>query len=112
MDGLIEITENNPDTKIVNNHIVDLKNTNKGIQANTLKIYSTYTSTAASGSKLTNQITSYICHFDEHGNLDALHNITTSNNTNTVYMIYKYDPQLYYEAVANTWNIKLGQDTN
>ena len=112
VDGLIEITENNPDTKIVNNHIVDLKNTNKGIQANTLKIYSTYTSTAASGSKLTNQITSYICHFDEHGNLDALHNVTPSNNTNTVYMIYKYDPQLYYEAVANTWNIKLGQDTN
>ena len=74
-----------------------------------LKLYQTYNAAGQEGQKLSNQISSYTCEFDEFGNLKKISHLNVQAST-PVYLIYKYDPQLEQENVKKTWTDRLARD--
>ena len=87
---------------------VSLTSAKKGIDVNTLHVYRSW---SASTGTCSNEITGFRPVYDtKYGNLVKLENIQTNDDTKTVYMTYKYKPQLYYENIIKTWQIKLATD--
>lgn len=122
VDGLISITATNPKTSML---IQDSKNpgfyylnlTEKGVILSTIHMYSTVDySTTNKDQKLTNEITKWAPEYDEAGNIIRLINIVPNENETTragvVYLIYKYNPALYYENIIKTWETRLNKDEN
>lgn len=111
--GVVHVTAARPDTCVIisnnNNSYITLRQ--KGIIPTTIHIYENFTPGATNA--LSNEINSYTLNYDEFGNLTKISNITpSSENTHIVYLIYDYEPQLYYENILKTWEIRLARDTN
>ena len=84
-----------------------LKLSEKGIQFSSIKIYTSYDFSNNEGSApLT--ITESQAKNDEFDNLERIEDIET--NVTQVYVTYKYNPELYYERIINTWNTRLAKD--
>ena len=113
-DGNITIDSSHPDMRIIqqdNNgaYYIKLDNTNKGIQTDTVKIYRNYSS---ANHQLSDEITSnFSFDYDEYKRPSKILNVAPANNSSTVYLIYKYNPQLYYDAVLKVWESKWANDT-
>ena len=109
-DDCISVTEDNPDRGILierdSETWVNL-NTNRGIVQSTLNVYGDWSSnTRQADDELT-----WEPDYDEYNNLIRIKNVKKpSNGHNYVYMTYKYDPQLYYQAIIDSWREKLGHD--
>ena len=108
-DGLVDQTT--PDYLMVLTHeegykYINLKNTNKGIKEDTVKIYTTFT---ASGPTLSNQINSFKFDYDEYDNITAII-FTQTVTAQSVYLTYSYDPKLYYQKILNIWTVKSNDD--
>lgn len=116
-DGYIELTGANADYLLVakrdnGTYYVNLARTNKGIVEETVKIYKHLSSGTLSG-----QITSFSFNYDEYNNITSinLNNVSeiTENGTviTKVYLVYKYDPCLYYDKIVTMWETKLAKDS-
>ena len=108
-DGLVDQTT--PDYLMVLTHeegykYINLKNTNKGIKEDTVKIYTTF---AASGPTLSNPINSFKFDYDEYDNITAII-FTQTVTAQSVYLTYSYDPKLYYQKILNIWTVKSNDD--
>ena len=80
----------------------------QGIIPNTLKIYSTHSSTSANS--LSGELTGRVI-LDEFGCASKVVDIVKGSSTRSiVYLTYEYSPYLYYEKVKKTWENKLAQD--
>lgn len=112
--GVVHVTATRPDTCAIirnnnNNSYITLRQ--KGIVPTTIHIYENFAPGAIN--ELSNEIISYTLNYDEFGNLTKISNITSnSENTQIVYLIYDYEPRLYYENILKTWEIRLARDTN
>lgn len=109
-DGYIELTGSNCDQGIIltdasGAKYVNLRNTNKGIVIESIKMYSTYTAKSLSG-----EITTFYANTDEYNNAVNLYFTSLSNSITKVYLTYKYDPKLYYDNIVKTWQVKLAKD--
>lgn len=113
-DGMISITNSNPDYRLitqdtVGNLYIRLDTTNKGIAADTIHIYRSYSSATQT---LSDEILGFIPEYDDNNNLINIRGIQRAGNgSSAVYLTYKYNPKLYYEQIIKTWEVKLGQDT-
>ena len=113
--GTISITASNPATAILlqdsskaNKNYYYIKISEKGVIANTVKIYRTLN--YASGT-LSNEVTGGAPQYDEYGNLIRINNLySTDSDKKTVYVIYNYSPQLYYDNVKKVWEKRLVED--
>ena len=110
-DSVVEVTSARPDYCAVldiddNNSYINLRQ--KGIIANTIHVYSQYN---AGAQTLSNDISSYSIIYDEFNNIIKL-NFSPKLNFNTVYVIYNYVPQLYYENIRKVWEARLFKDQN
>lgn len=113
--GVISITAANPATAILlqdsskaSKNYYYIKISEKGVIANTVKIYRTLN--YASGT-LSNEITGGVPQYDEYGNLARINNLySTDSDKKTVYVIYNYSPQLYYDNVKKVWEKRLAKD--
>ena len=110
-DSVVEVTSARPDYCAVldiddNNNYINLRQ--KGIIANTIHVYSQYN---AGAQTLSNDISSYSIIYDEFNNIIKL-NFSPKLNFNTVYVIYNYVPQLYYENIRKVWEARLFKDQN
>lgn len=86
-----------------------IKLTQKGIYAQTIRIYRTY---SYQESKLKNQLSTGIVEYDDYGEVVRISNLylDTSNPSKTVYITYQYRPSLYYERVTAMWQDRLSTD--
>ena len=113
--GTISVTASNPATAILlqdsskaNKNYYYIKISEKGVIANTVKIYRTLN--YASGT-LSNEVTGGAPQYDEYGNLIRINNLySTDSDKKTVYVIYNYSPQLYYDNVKKVWEKRLVED--
>ena len=79
-----------------------------GVLPETVKIYREYNFT---NRQLSNKITTGTPELDEFNNLLRISSIDKPENAkNTVYITYKYVPQLAYENVKRTWEQRLSKD--
>lgn len=114
-DYFLQKTENAPDYGIlledttIGGYYINISQV--GIQIDTIHIYQTI-NYSSEGNRLINEITSWKPELDEYGNLYKIINVTkvVESDRNTVFLIYKYSPKLYYEAVKQTWEVRLAQD--
>ena len=111
-DGSITIDENNPDTRVVLENTngvkyINLQTTNKGIKTDTVKVYRSYNN---STHVLSDEVSNFTFEYDEYGRPSKIFGVTPVVNSNSVYLTYKYDPKLYYDAVVQVWETKLGND--
>ena len=114
-DGYVSITAASPDSAIIISPeegipYINLQHTNKGIDVNTVHVYRKW---IVGEQRCTNEVTKFNPITDpEYGNLIKLEGIyPDSNNVRTVYLTYKYKPQLYYDNIIKTWKTKLASDT-
>lgn len=113
-DGNITIDSSHPDMRIIQQdndgaYYIKLDNTNKGIQTDTVKIYRGYSS---ANHQLSGEVTSnFSFDYDEYKRPSKILNVAPENNSSTVYLTYKYNPQLYYDAVLKVWKSKWANDT-
>ena len=114
-DGYVSITAASPDSAIIISPeegipYINLQHTNKGIDVNTVHVYRKW---IAGEQRCTDEVTKFNPITDpEYGNLIKLEGIQPdSNNVRTVYLTYKYKPQLYYDNIIKTWETKLASDT-
>lgn len=113
--GTISVTASNPATAILlqdsskaNKNYYYIKISEKGVIASTVKIYRTLN--YASGT-LSNEVTGGAPQYDEYGNLIRINNLySTDSDKKTVYVIYNYSPQLYYDNVKKVWEKRLVED--
>lgn len=119
--GVIEVTNENPDTAVLlqrNGDASDvyyIKITKPGVDPNSIKIYKAIdfsAATAASRLKTDDLITSGKFEYDEFMNLIEISNLKVENITSKiVYLTYNYTPELQYERVKKTWEARLLKDT-
>lgn len=122
-DGFITIDEYNPDMRIVQkdkneSYYINLATTNKGIQTDTVHIYRHYNGASHNfpekipntDPEEDNEITDFTFEYDEYERPCKIRGITPRENSSGVYLTYKYDPQLYYDAVVKVWETKLNTD--
>ena len=113
--GVIEITSSNPRTAVlIQSSKTDGENSyyirvsDQGVLPETVKIYRTYNFTTG---LLSNEITTGTPEYDEFGNVIKISSLYKGElDKSTVYVIYKYNPQLYYDRVINTWKTRLAKD--
>lgn len=113
--GIINITAANPATAILlqdsskaSKNYYYIKISEKGVIANTVKIYRTLN---YANSTLSNEIIGGVPQYDEYGNLARINNLySTDSDKKTVYIIYNYSPQLYYDNVKKVWEKRLAKD--
>ena len=121
LDGYIQLTSANPDQLVILKRedgtlYLNLANTNKGIKEDSIQIYKTI-SFSTNGASLSNLITSFRCDHDEYGNLTTISLLAPSEllssgvQVTKLYLLYKYDPQLYYDNIITMWQVKLFKDT-
>ena len=118
-DGMITLTADHPDLGIIittrEEPYINLDYSNKGIKADTVKIYRSY-NTSTHVLDENDRIYDFYFEYDDYGQPKRILGIepekdNEGNITNTrVYMVYSYAPHLYYESVVKTWQDKLGQD--
>lgn len=84
----------------------------KGIKYDTLRIYKTLNTAAAQPTeRLLDEITTAKPVYDEFGNLIKLTNIIPNKMTDSiVYLIYAYDPKIYYDKIKDSWIQRLNKD--
>ena len=116
-DSLVTLDDAKPDYLLVRedengDYYIGLTDTKIGILPDTIRLYRSYSSTAAAGSRLTNEITTFKVESDEYGNAKKITGIKPSNNSNILYALYTYDPILYYSNILTIWQIKLANDKN
>lgn len=115
-DGTLEFTVARPDTAVLlkdseNSGSYYIKITQQGILVDTLHIYKTMNFAATNERRLTGEIKTGRFQYDETGNLIKVTNLFRETNDNgTVYLIYKYQPKLYYENVRRAWERRLAKD--
>lgn len=123
--GWISITENRPDNVVwIKDNTSGYSYINirqKGVDFSSIRLYRSYNSAAAAGSRLTNPVTfeqlGVIAEYDTEGSLIKIKALTSQVNTDfsnslSIYMIYNYSPEFYYRNIIKTWNIRLGNDQN
>ena len=113
-DGLITRTADNPQMgtiveDTINGNYISLAYGDKGIKTDTVKIYREYSS---ANKTFSSPITNFYFEYDEYGNPIKIRGsqIVKSSNKPYVYMIYDYEPQLYYDAIVKIWQAKYAQD--
>lgn len=114
-DGYITIGELSPHTGILlpssssdGNGSYYLNITQKGVVLESLHIYKRYN---YSSKKLEAELTSGVAEYDEFGNIIKIKNLSKEEtDSSTVYLIYKYNPKLYYNNIFNTWSSRLVLD--
>lgn len=118
-DGYITVSNTKPDTCIIRedsstgDYFINLSTTNKGIVADTIRIYRTY---SAGSFTLGDEVTTYSIAYDEYGRPSRIYGVepaipeASDFISSTVYLTYKYDPELYYDSVVATWEVKLAND--
>ena len=86
-----------------------IKLTQKGIYAETIKLYRNY---SYKDSRLTGEITTGIVEFDDYGEVIRISNLYLDemDQSKTVYVTYDYRPSLYYERVTAMWQDRLSTD--
>lgn len=119
--GVIEVTNENPDTAVLlqrngdASDIYYIKITKPGVDPNSIKIYKAIdfsAATAAGRLKTDDLITSGKFEYDEFMNLIEISNLKVENITSKiVYLTYNYTPELQYERVKKTWEARLLKDT-
>lgn len=114
--GELTISSDNPRTAVlVKSSKTDAENsyhinlTDKGILPETVKLYYTYDFTSK---QLKDEIDSGTPEYDEFNNLIRISSIFKNDSMkNTIYLTYKYIPQLCYENVKKVWEERLNKDT-
>jgi len=49
---------------------------------------------------------------DDYGNVTGIDNITNiASSCKMLYLVYDYDPAVYYQNYINTWTIRKNKDT-
>ena len=116
-DEVLQVTEKNPQNVVLmkdsskKNNSYYIKLTQKGIYAETIRIYKRYSYTNAKLDPET-EITTGKVQFDQFGNVNKISNIyCTDDDPKTVYVTYSYRPKLYYESIVEMWSARLAQDT-
>ena len=113
--GVIHITATNPvsavllqDSSNTNKNYYYIKISEKGVIANTVKIYRTINYIDG---VLSNELSGGLPQYDEYGNLNRINNLyATENDKKNVYLTYDYSPQLYYDNVKKVWERRLAKD--
>lgn len=114
-DGYISLFAANPDrcrilTDKAGRKYLNLDNTNKGIVADSIKAYGTRT-IENNEYVLKNEITGFAVGYDETtNNVNRLTFTTDVSSYTAIYLIYKYDPQLYYQKIIDVWTTKKAKD--
>ena len=110
--GRISITAARPDIcYIISNtagsgYCINIRQ--EGIIGNTIHVYRSYD---VSTMYLSDEITGYKKEVDEFGNLTGkLTNFVQPTGSSTVYVIYDYEPQLYYENIKKVWQLRKVKD--
>lgn len=112
-DGYIAITAASPDQGMIvtpdkGTPYINLQYSNKGIDVNTLHLYRSW---IAGEQRCTDEITKFKPVTDpDYGNLIKIEGVKPTENSKFVYMTYKYKPQLYYDNIVKTWQIKYAND--
>lgn len=115
-DGTLDVTAARPDTAILledreNSGSYYIKITQQGVIADTLEIYKTMNFAATNSDRLTTPLNTGRFQYDESGNLIKVTNLFKgANDSSTVYLIYSYRPQLYYENIKRGWETRLAKD--
>ena len=112
-DGSGYITLPTPDQKLIvsdkeKGNVINFTDDKKGIVQGTLHIYRTYNSTT---NTLSDEITDFTVDTDEYGNVTGVRGLPQPSGSATVYLMYTYNPTLYYDAIIKTWEVRLGIDT-
>lgn len=116
-DGAITVDASHPDQSIMlldditQRYYINI--TQIGVLPDTLRLYRTLNYASASVDNiLSNEITTGVITYDEYGNVTGVTDLTLdNNNSKIVYLTYKYKPQLQYEKVKQTWQVRLARDT-
>ena len=114
-DGYIIRDKSNPYSTYVHvdadgKSYIRMNDQDKGIKADTIQVYKTYNSAT---NELENLIEAYNYRkeTDEYGDINQLiFNSSYTDESKLVYLIYKYKPSLYYDAVLETWQLKKKND--
>ena len=115
--GILEVSAANPSSCVLlpdstNDGQYYLNITVQGIIPNTIHIYRTCNYGAVQPEqRLTNEITTGVCVYDEFNNLTRINNLQkSSNQSSIVYLTYQYSPVLYYERIKQVWEYRLMSD--
>ena len=115
-DGTVDgaCTKDNPDTAFIHKRedetkYINLSTTNKGIIADTVKIYTTY---GVVNHTLSNQIaaTKFYFEYDEYNHPIRIVGFGDQQEGTKVYLTYDYVPEDYYASVLKIWCDKKKSD--
>ena len=111
--GVIQVTAFKPEFCVLRNngdgtYYINL--TTQGIHIDTLQVYLNLTSNLGLDSRY--KVENVRPEYDDFGNIVRLVNIVkpASINHNHAYLIYDYEPKLYYENIKNTWIRRQAKD--
>lgn len=115
-DEVLSINASNPQTAVLikdtseNSNSYYVKITQKGVYAETIKLYKTY---SYRQSKLTDEIETGVVVYDDSGEVIKVSNIFINElvDSKTVYITYDYRPILFYERIVALWRSRLNEDT-
>lgn len=90
-------------------YYINLTNLKKGIQADTIRLYRTMSSTTR---ELSDEIdrSEYYFKYDEYGNPTTIYGVVPSGNSSIVYATFQYIPELYYDSIIKSWKQKMWND--
>ena len=118
-DGYIEVTAEHPASAVLlqdssvnsddKNQYYYIKISEKGVVTNSVRIYRNINTTTHT---LSGRIKNGAPQYDEYGNLIRINNLTklSDDSRSTVYLTYRYKPQLYYDNIKKVWEKRLAQD--
>lgn len=106
------ITLQTPDQKIIisdkdGGNFINFTDDKKGIVQGTLHIYRSYNS---ANNTLSDEILDFTVEVNEYNNITRVKGLPEPGNSAIVYLIYTYNPVLYYDSIINTWKNRLGKD--
>ena len=122
--GYISIPEDNPDSRFVvksgKKYIIDLSDTNKGIDPQSVRVYTAFHNTAVDdkyhllNSEKFIKVGTIKKITDSAGNLIQLELKPNDKNYNMpshMFLTYNYNPFLYYDNIINMWSQRISTDT-
>lgn len=106
------ITLQTPEQKIIisnktDGNCINFSDDKKGIVQGTLHIYKSYN---AATNELSDEILDFKVDVNEYGNITGVSGLPQPTGSATVYLMYTYNPVLYYDAIIKTWQVRLGID--
>ena len=98
-------------------YCINLSDKKKGIRADSVNIYRYYdkanhtfpTYIPNTNPQIVNKVSGFSFEY-EYGNPIRIYGVQPLETSSAVYLTYVYEPILYYTAVAQTWEEKLGRD--